>query len=97
MNISQAIVIIFMTALLFIVLAIVVTNLSEELKDVNNIKFCLLSIIMLIWAFIIFVGDLYMIIYKVKDDLKNYQKQLHEDTMLKYIEGQNSCPNSRSA
>ena len=38
MNISQSIVVIFMTGLLFILLSIVMTSLSDQLKNTENIK-----------------------------------------------------------
>jgi flagellar biosynthesis protein FlhB len=93
MNASQFLVVLFMSALLFILTSISVNTLSDQLTQPENIKFCILTLIMLIWTNVIFFSDLYMQFYKLKSDLKMYQKQNHKNIMKKYIESSKaSCP-----
>ena len=95
MNISQSIIVLFMTGLLFVLMAIVVTSLQEQINNILNIKFCLLACVMIIWIQVIFFGDLYMTQTKIKNDLKNYKKSNQQEIMAKYIErSAASCPTS---
>jgi hypothetical protein len=82
-----------MTGLLFVLMAIVVTSLQEQINDILNIKFCFLACVMIIWVQVIFFGDLYMTQSKLKNDFKSYKKLNQQEIMAKYIERSGaSCP-----
>lgn len=93
MNTQQVIVVVFMTGLLFVLIGVLFSALEEQLKNPVFIRYILIGLLMLTWGFMVCVGDLYMIYYDTKTDLKNYQKQNHEKIMQNYVDVSNaSCP-----
>jgi predicted PurR-regulated permease PerM len=95
MNVSQSVIVLFMTGLLFVLLSIVVTALHDQINNVANIKFLVILCVMILWSQIIFLGDLYINLQKVTDDLKNYEKLQHGKIMKNYIERTSaSCPST---
>tara|TARA_X000000950_G_scaffold266647_1_gene342366 strand:- start:335 stop:670 length:336 start_codon:yes stop_codon:yes gene_type:complete len=93
MNTQQAIVVVFMTGLLFVLIGVLFSALEEQLKNPVFIRYILTALIMLAWVVLVSIGDLYMVFYDTKTDLKNYQKQNHEKIMQNYVDVSNaSCP-----
>lgn len=92
MNTQQAVVIVFMTGLLLVLIAVGFTAFEEQLKNPIFIRYTLISVLMLAWLLVVFVGDLYMMYNQIRYDLKNYQKQNHEVIMKRYVDAKASCP-----
>lgn len=93
MSPQQSIIIVLLTGLLLIIIAVTFTALEDVLKNPVFFKYSLMAIIILTWLFVIFVSDLYLLHYKLREDVKNYQKLNHGTIMQNYIDTSNAqCP-----
>lgn len=90
MNSSQWLVIILITALIFIMIGVGLHSV-EDLSKNNELIFKLIlglgcSFIILSWFFIVFLIDVYITIGKTRNETKQMQQQIHSDIMKKYTE-----------
>lgn len=86
MNVQQAIIVMFMTGLLLVILSVTFTAFEEIMKDPSFIRYSLLCSIMVTWLLMIFAGDLYVITSKQNKELKSYKAQFHRELINKYTE-----------
>lgn len=86
MNTQQAILIVFMTGLLFVLIAVLFESMKDQMMDPSMIRYLVLGFVFMAWIFLILMSDVYILLSKMRTDLAASQTQTHKKIMKRYVD-----------